>query len=74
MVMQCYCSENSLLLFTSFSKPENTQNIPTIPTFQEDIPTFALLFQNFEPYFIPTFSMEGTWKPMIVFLTFTNFW
>ena len=31
-----------------------------------EIPTFALLFQNFEPYFIPTFSMEGTWKPVIV--------
>ena len=28
-----------------------------------EIPTFALLFQNFEPYFIPTFSMKGTWKP-----------
>ena len=28
-----------------------------------EIPTFALLFQNFKPYFIPTFSMEGTWKP-----------
>ena len=27
------------------------------------IPSFALLFQNFEPYFIPTFLMEGTWKP-----------
>ena len=47
---------------------------PYYTSFQEDIPTFALLFQNFEPYFIPPFSMEGTWKPMIVFLTFTNFW
>ena len=28
-----------------------------------EIPIFALLFQIFEPYFIPTFSMEGTWKP-----------
>ena len=28
-----------------------------------EIPTFALLFQNLEPYFIPSFSMEGTWKP-----------
>ena len=28
-----------------------------------EIPTFALLFQNFKPYFIPTFSVEGTWKP-----------
>ena len=31
--------------------------------FMIEIPTFALLFQNLEPYFIPTFSMEGTWKP-----------
>ena len=30
------------------------------------IPTFALLFQNFEPYFIPSFSLEGTWKPAII--------
>ena len=28
-----------------------------------EIPTFALLFQNFVPYFITTFLMEGTWKP-----------
>ena len=26
------------------------------------IPTFALCFQNFEPYFIPTILIEGTWK------------
>ena len=25
-----------------------------------EIPTFALLFLDFEPAFIPTFSMEGT--------------
>ena len=31
--------------------------------FMIEFPTFALLFQNIEPYFIPTFSMEGTWKP-----------
>ena len=31
--------------------------------FMIEIPTFALLFQNFEPYFIPTLSIEGTWKP-----------
>ena len=29
-----------------------------------EIPNFALFFQNFEPYFIPTFLMEGTWKPV----------
>ena len=28
--------------------------------------SFALLFQTFEPYFIPTFLMEGTWKPVEV--------
>ena len=61
MVMQCYCSEKTLLIL-SFSKSENTQYIPTIPTFHDWIPSFVLLFQNFEPYFIPTFSMEGTWK------------
>ena len=27
--------------------------------FMFEIPTFALLFQNFEPYFIPTFLTEG---------------
>ena len=27
------------------------------------IPSFVLLFQNFEPYFIPAFLMEGIWKP-----------
>ena len=34
--------------------------------FMIEIPTFALLFQNFEPYFIPTFLMEGPWKPALV--------
>ena len=33
--------------------------------FMIEIPTFTLLFQNFEPYFIPTFSVEATWKPVI---------
>ena len=28
--------------------------------FMIEISTFALLFQNFEPYFIPTFLMKGT--------------
>ena len=51
--------ENCCLIL-SFSKSKNTQNIPTIPTFLILIPTFALLFQNFEPYLIPTFSLEGT--------------
>ena len=32
--------------------------------FMIEIPTFALFFQNFEPFFITTFSMEGTWKPV----------
>ena len=36
-----------------------------------EIPTFGLLFQNFEPYFIPTFSMEGSWKP--VYSKYTGF-
>ena len=27
-----------------------------------EMPTFALLFQNFKPYFIVTFSLEDTWK------------
>ena len=31
--------------------------------FMIQIPTFALLFQNFEPYFIHTYLMEGPWKP-----------
>ena len=31
-----------------------------------EIPTFGQLFQNFEPYFIPSFLMEGTWKPASV--------
>ena len=35
----------------------------TIPTFHDWNSYFTLLFQNFEPYFIPTFSMAGTWKP-----------
>ena len=33
-----------------------------------EIPTFAILFQNFEPYFIPTFSMESMWKPDMTFI------
>ena len=49
----------SLLFFLKMPlfKSENTQNIPSIPTFHD---TFALIFQNFEPYFIPTFLLEGT--------------
>ena len=34
--------------------------------FMIEIPTFALLFQNFETYFIPTFLTEGTWKPAVL--------
>ena len=29
----------------------------------------SLLFKNFEPYFIPTFLMEGTWKPVITLIS-----
>ena len=31
-----------------------------------EIPTFALLYQKFEPFFIPIFSMEGTGNPVLV--------
>ena len=34
-----------------------------------EIHTFALLFQNFEPFFVPTFSIEGTWKPVKIHLS-----
>ena len=40
-------------------KSENTQNIPFIPTFHD---TFALIFQSFEPCFIPTFFTGGQLK------------
>ena len=50
------------LLVISFSKSENTQNVPTIPPFMIEIATFALLFQTFEPYFILTFFDEGHLK------------
>ena len=33
-----------------------------------EIPTFALLLQNFELYLIPYFSMEGTLKPVYQYM------
>ena len=48
-------------LILSFSKSENTQIIPTIPTFHYLNSYFCPTFSKFfEPHFIPTFSLEGT--------------
>ena len=61
MLMYCYCLEKTLfayyILFLSL-KTLRTTLLSLL--FMREIPTFALLFQNFEPYFISTFSVEGT--------------
>ena len=53
--------ENFVCLLYFFFKSENTLNMFLLSLlFMTEIITFALLFQTFEPYFFPTFSMEGT--------------
>ena len=39
---------------------------------KNQIYTFALPFQNFEPYFIPTFLTEGPWKPANALILFVE--
>ena len=39
------------------------KTVRTSLLFMFEIPTFVHLFQNFEPCFISSFSMVGTWKP-----------
>ena len=47
------------MLIISFSKSENTQNILPSLLFMIEIPNFALLFQNFEPYFFDGGLLEA---------------
>ena len=58
---------NIVLLFReNFGSLYLFQSLKTLRTsllsllFMVEIPTFALFFQNLEPYFIPTFLMKGT--------------
>ena len=46
-----------LCLFLSL-KTQRTSLLSLL--FMIEIPTFTVLSQNFEPYFIPNFSVEGT--------------
>ena len=54
--------EKFVSLYLSLSLKTLRTSLPSL-LFMIEIPSFALLFQNFEPDFIPTFLTEGTWKP-----------
>ena len=68
--------ENFVCLFCLFLGLETLRRSLLSLRFMIEIPTFALLLQNFEPYFIPTFAMEDTRKPelMIIFVPKHTLW
>ena len=52
--------ETFVCLLYLFLSMKTLRKSPLSLLFMIEIPTFALFFQNFEPFFITTFSMEGT--------------
>ena len=61
--LSCLLSVKFIISNNSFWWILNMQK-PYYPYFfTPKIPTFSLLFQNFYPYFFPTFLLKSTWKP-----------
>ena len=59
--------ENFVCLLCLFLRLKHSEH-PYYPFFSYWNSYFCLLFQNFELYFIPSFFMEGTWKPVTTLL------